>query len=95
MKREHWEKRRTAWASALYQGGSKEMAQPLRQILGSVAWGRYEGESQPDEVKDNIVFGCGYLEGVRYAALQAGRVFKLKGTAQLEGIHSRIRKEAS
>lgn len=93
MKREDWQKRRAAWARALYEA-AHYMADgsPLRNILGSVAWGRYEGESQPGELKDHIAFGCGYLQGIRDAALGAGRECSLKGTEQLEGMYGQVRK---
>jgi len=93
IKREEYAKRREAWAYALYDAAKAiGKGNPLYEILGSVAWGRYDGEPAMNEVKENIVFGLGFLEGVRYAALNAGRALNLKGTTHLERIHDRVSK---
>lgn len=94
MKREHWEQRRAMWSRALQEIARKLPPQStLREMLGSVAWGRYDGEPTPTDTKDNVVFGAGYLEGVRHTALLAGRALNLKGTSELERIHDRFRRE--
>ena len=87
-----WEAERLVWARALQQI-ARELGEDsdLYKILGTTAWGRYDGEPSVSELKDNIVFGCGYLQGVRYAAMNAGRTLGLEGTYELERIHGRIR----
>ena len=93
LTKQHWQERRAAWAGALYRAAeSCGKGSKLYKILGTVAWGRYEGESQPQETKDNIVFGAGFLAGVRYAALQAGDEFRLPGTEHLRGVYSDLRR---
>lgn len=92
MKREYWEERRSAWQNALMEiarGLSQQST--LLNMLGSVAWGRYDGEPQPSELKDNVIFGVGFLQGVRYASMRAGRELNLQGARELETIHDRIR----
>ncbi len=91
-----WNRSRMAWARAL-SGIAREQSQEsdMYKMLGNVAWGRYDGEPQPDELKDNVVFGTGFLQGVRYAALQAGERFGVTGTNDLRNIHDRIRREES
>ena len=50
MLRKEAEMRRTQWASALYQIASETgKASPLTYILGTVAWGRYNGEPSAGE----------------------------------------------
>lgn len=92
LSKEEYTRRRAAWAYALHSA-AEDIGQdsPLYEILGSVAWGRYDGEPAVSEVKENSVFGLGFLEGVRYAALNAGRALNLKGTDHLEHIHDRVR----
>jgi len=93
LSKEEYTRRRAAWAYALYDAAKAiGKGNPLYAILGSITWGRYDGEPAMNEVKDNIVFGLGFLEGARYAALNAGRVLRLKGTNHLEGIHDRVGK---
>ena len=98
IKREEYVRRRQAWAwalcdvaKAIKKDSPLQEKDPLYEILGSVAWGRYDGEPALGEVKENIVFGLGFLEGVRYAALNAGRALNLKGTRHLERIHDLVR----
>ena len=94
MNRDDWYKWRARWQWALQQA-AREIGkdQPLYRILGSVAWGRFEGEPGATDNKDNVVFGAGFLQGVRYAAMNAGRELKLPGTRHLERIHDRLRQE--
>ena len=63
---------------------------PLYRILGSVAWGRFEGEPTATDSKDNAVFGLGFLRGVRHAALEAARLYNLKGERSLANIHEKF-----
>ena len=92
LTKQDWQERRSAWARALYRAAEAcgKDSKPYK-ILGTVAWGRYDGEAQPQEAKDNIVFGAGFLKGVRYAALGAGDELKLPGTEHLRGIHNEVR----
>ena len=95
MLRKEAEKRRTQWARALYQIASETgKASPLTYILGTVAWGRYDGEPGAADSKDNALIGYGFLMGVRYASLLAAERFKLDGVSKLRNIHDRIEKEA-
>ena len=94
--RAEWSKQRHAWAWALQQAAQEcGKDSKMYKILGSVAWGRFDGEAQPQEPKDNIIFGAGYLQGARSVALAAGREFRLPGTIHLENIHSRLTREES
>ncbi len=91
-----WLRSRWAWSVALLniaQDAGK--GSDLYEMLGNVAWGRYDGEPQPQETKDHVVFGAGFLQGVRYAALLAGERFKVAGTNDLRTIHDRIRREGA
>ena len=85
-------KRRMEWQYAL-STVAHELGKdaPLYKILGSVAWGRYDGEPSGTDGKDAAVYGAGYLAGVRYAALQAARLYNLKGERELANIHERIK----
>ena len=88
-----WLARRSAWAYELEAIARKQgKGSDLYEMLGTVAWGRYDGEPQPDELKDNVVFGAGFLQGVRYAAMKAGAKFQVEGTNDLRNIHDRIGK---
>jgi len=91
-----WDRSRMAWARALTGiAHDRGKDSDLYAMLGNVAWGRYDGEPQPGELKDNVVFGAGFLQGVRYAAMRAGERFKVAGTDDLRRIHDRIRREES
>ena len=57
------------------------------------AWGRFEGEPCVSDSKDNTIYGCGYLAGVRDTAMRAGQELGLTGTHLLERIHERLREE--
>lgn len=90
--RKEWQAERSAWTVALIKAArAAGEDSELYRILGSIAWGRFDGESQPGELKDNIIFGVGYLQGARDVALRAGRVFNLPGTVHLERIHDAVR----
>lgn len=90
--REEWINERAAWELALMRAARAAGEESkLYQLLGSVAWGRYDGESTAGETKGNIIFGAGYLQGVRAVALQAGRMFNLPGTVHLERIYDAMR----
>ena len=92
MKRDDWQERRQAWQSAMVEAArGLDKDSLLKRAMGSVAWGRYNGEPSAGEVKDNIVFGCGYLQGIRDTLLQVGHELNLQGTREFEGIHDRVR----
>ena len=83
---------RRKWAyalSSIAREQGKDSA--LYKMLGSVAWGRYDHESSPNESKDNILLGLGFLEGVRYAAMRAGEQFDVPGWYDLQRIHDRLK----
>jgi hypothetical protein len=73
-------------AADAYPKGSK-----ARDAFGSIAWGRYEGEPSGADSKENAIFGCAFLQGVRYALLQVSRC---GGIPELENemrrIHDRV-----
>ena len=54
--------------------------------IGSLAWGRYEGEPTPDERLADIAEGCGYLEGFRSALIRACRATLSAECAKLDRI---------
>ena len=82
------EQKRTAWRIALMKV-AEELGKEseVYKILGSLAWGRHEGEQAVHETKDNVVFGLGYLKGYRDATLAATRVLNLKGERALANCH--------
>ena len=92
--RERWTQTRSRWTLAL-QGIARKhgTGSPVYKILGTVAWGRFSGEAQPGEHIDHIAFGAGFLEGVRYAALNAAESLHLSGEDDLRRIHDRIRED--
>lgn len=61
---------------------AKNKSPMIKEAMGSLAWGRYEGESRPDETKDDIVEGCGFLIGMQSALLHLANARQL-GTAGL------------
>ena len=88
MTKEMWIKRRMDWELAL--GAVARQAKQnsvLLKMLGSVAWGRYDGEHTAYEKKDNVVYGAGYLKGYRDALLQTTRVLKMDGERLLAEAH--------
>lgn len=86
--------RRRKWARALEQIALMfGKNAPIYEILGTVAWGRYEGEPNTTDTKDNALLGLGFLQGVRYAALNAARLYKLQGERDLANIHERLGRE--
>lgn len=94
LPRAEWEKRRYAWQRAMVKvanavgNGSK-----LYQAMGSLAWGRYDGEPSAADSKDRAVFGTGYLQGKRDALLSVARMEGWPGAVELENIHLDITKE--
>lgn len=85
MLRREAEEERAAWLRVLRgvcekldprPGRLSESDHPVVKILGSIAWGRFEKEGGPDETKDNVVEGLGYLQGVRTTAMRAARVLR-------------------
>ncbi len=62
MKRDEAVTRRSAWENALQRTANKiGRDTPLWRVLGTTAWGRFDGEAQVGELKDNILFGLGVL----------------------------------
>mgnify|MGYP001586936065 CR=1 FL=1 len=94
MLKERAFRERNEWRQALEQI-AKEVGNDhaLYKILGSVAWGRFDGEPTATDSKDNAVFGLGFLQGVRYVALEAARLYNLKGERSLANIHERFDKK--
>lgn len=62
----------------------------LKKCFGTLAWGRFDGEPCASDSKDNTIFGCGFLEGMRYALLCTAQEFKLEGEDALRRIHKVI-----
>ena len=94
MTKDQWIKRRNAWVSAMYLAAvAIGKDKPLYRILGSLAWGRFDGEQSPGEHLDHVAYGAGFLAGARFVALNAGREFNLDGTREMERIHDRIQAE--
>lgn len=89
------EERRQAWAYALEQI-ARELGKdhPITKGMGSVAWGRYEGEPQVSgDGIAHVAQGYGFLQGVRYALLQVARAEGWEGERELAKIHDRMRGE--
>ena len=84
--------RRTRWERALQEIAQEVGANSVvYKTLGSVAWGRYEGEGRAHgDDKENVMFGLGFLQGVRYAAMNAAAAQNLRGEDALRRIHDRI-----
>ncbi len=55
--------------------GANDNTRPILSAMGSLAWGRSEADPRPDETKDDVVEGLGYLKGYRDAMLRAARAF--------------------
>ena len=91
MPREYAELQRMRWLRALEEI-AREMGQGTREyrLFGALAWGRFEGESRPDERKEDVFFGLGFLQGFRDAALLAACEFKLKSEEPLRLIYKRM-----
>ena len=92
MTRDHAVIERHRWARALTEiaraAGEKSV---LYRMLGTVAWGRYDGEpTASGDTKDQVMFGLGFLQGVRYAALLSAEIHKIAGEDALRTIHKRI-----
>ena len=85
------EKARSQWSYALFQiAQTQGKDSPMYKMLGSVAWGRYEYEPCPQETKENILLGLGFLQGVHYAAMQASKQFNVPGLYDLQRIHDKL-----
>jgi hypothetical protein len=82
-------RRRWTWAlqaiASSYPKGSREY-----RLFGSLAWGRSDADPRPDERKEDVFFGHGYLEGFRAAALLHAEVLKLPTEDALRSIHRRM-----
>lgn len=96
MKRAEWDSRRRAWASAM-QGVASKLGEhsPLYKAMGSLAWGRYQGEPSATDNKDMAVFGCAYVQGKRDALLAVARMLGWDGARELEGIHVTVNERLS
>lgn len=82
---------RHLWALALEQIASEVGEKsPLYKAMGSVAWGRYDGEPCPSDSKENALRGLYYLMGVRDALLRAAEIQRWDGLESLRSIHDRI-----
>lgn len=89
--RASWATDRTEMARALEQIARESgKGSTLYKCMGSMAWGRYEGEPCATDSKDNTVFGCGYLNGTRDALLRVARVLGWPEATLLEEIHRRM-----
>lgn len=85
MTKEWWDARRRAWAIVMSRiGKSLPEGSPVRKGMGTLAWGRYDGEPAAVDHKDNVCFGAGFLQGVRYALLMTARHQGWDGEIALE-----------
>ncbi len=90
--RADYEKRRQAWRGALREIADKHgKTSWAYRVLGSLAWGRFEGETKPDEHKDDIAYGYGYLQGYRAACLRAAELARDPSEADFRLIHQHLR----
>ena len=70
---------RDQWRRALEQIANEAgKGSPLYKILGTISWGRFDGEPSSCDTKDNALLGLGFLQGARYAALNAARLYGWK-----------------
>lgn len=83
--------RRAAWDSAL-NSIARELGKDhwITKGMGTVAWGRYDGEPTPTDSVGNVAMGWGFLRGVRYALLQVARDQSLPDERVLATIHKRM-----
>ena len=88
---------RAAWARALQQIAAEHGEKsPVYKLLGTIAWGRYDGEPCPSDDKDNVATGLAFLQGVRYAAINACELMGLhKAEQDFRCIHDRMRRNES
>lgn len=92
MKREEWERKRNAWAHSMQRvADSVGKGSKLYEAMGSLAWGRYEGEPSATANKDSAVFGFGYIKGKRDALLEVARMEQWPGYEALRRIHDTVR----
>ncbi len=92
MLRKDVERARRAWALALYEIAVEVgEGSPLYKAMGSVAWGRYEGEPSASDSKDNAMFGYAYLRGLRDALMRVAEAEHWAGANALRVIHDRVR----
>jgi len=94
LRKEDLLKRRRAWQRTMH-ALARELGEDhwITQGMGSVAWGRYDGECEPDESVSHVAMGWGFLQGVRYALLQVAREpgCRRKDEHVLARIHDRMR----
>jgi hypothetical protein len=94
------ERRRDEWRRAM-QSLASELGDDhwITKGMGSIAWGRFDGECVPDERVPHVAMGWGFLQGVRYALLQVARTSgkgkALEGEHDLASIHRRMRSEST
>lgn len=85
------ERERTRWARALCEIAKKYGREStIGRMLGSLAWGRHEGEPKPDEKVHDVVWGCGYLRGYSDAMLRACEIFRVDGENDVRIVWQRV-----
>lgn len=94
LRKDDLQRRRTAWANAMFTI-SRDLGPHhwITKGMGSIAWGRYDGEPTPTDSVVNVAMGWGFLQGVRYALLQVARDQNLSDEASLARIHQRTREQ--
>lgn len=86
--RADYENQRRRWLGALRDIADKHgKGSRVYRLLGTLAWGRFEGESKPNEHKDDVASGYGYLKGYRDACLHAAELMKDKSEEDFRLIH--------
>lgn len=91
-KRVEYETQRRRWINALRDIADKHGKDSWAyKVLGSLAWGRFEGESRPNEHKDDVVRGYAYLRGYRDACMRAAELAGDKSAEDFRGIHRNSR----
>lgn len=92
MRRAEVERRRRAWQRAMQQvADALGKDDPAVKGMGSVAWGRYEGEPTVTDNLVNAAVGWGYLQGVRDALLHTARDQRWHNAErELARIHDRM-----
>lgn len=95
IRKDELDKRRRQWAGAMY-ALARELGEEhwITKGMGSLAWGRYDGEPTPNDPVSNVAMGWGFLQGVRYALLQVARGESREGERELSRIHERMGKSS-
>lgn len=93
LRKDDLQRRRMAWEHALC-AIARELGSDhwITKGMGSIAWGRYDGEPTPQDSVSNVAMGWGFLRGVRYALLQVARNAHptQEGERELAKIHDRM-----